>query len=104
MGRTASNERRALADYLAQQAGKKSIAELAEELGMSPAYIRCTAQSYGISMRMTKLTADDHRLMRALRSEGLTLESIAEKFEVGLWKTSEVCKGIKRGNKEQVSV
>lgn len=102
MGRKASVERRALADYLAQQAGKKSIAELAEELGQKPAYIRCTAQAYGISMRMTKLTEDDHRLMRALRYEGLTLEAIAEKFEVGLWKTSEVCKGIKRG-KEQVS-
>ena len=97
MGRQASVQRRQLADVLAGHAGKKSIAELAKELGRSEAYIRCTAQAYGISMAMPKLTDEDRVLMRELRKSGMKLEIIADKFDCALSTAQTVCRGVKKG-------
>lgn len=94
------SRRQQVAQILEQNAGKKSVPELATELGMSIGYLRCTAQTYGISMAMPpKVTEHDKTLMRCLRADGMTLAEIAEKFECGIKFVSTACKGIKIGRK-----
>jgi len=94
------SRRKQIAKILEDNAGKKSVPELAKELGLSIGYLRCTAQSYGISMAMPpKVTEHDKNLIRLLRTEGMTLAEIAEKFECGIKFVSTVCEGIKKGRK-----
>lgn len=98
--RTQSSQRQQIVRILEVNAGKKSVPELAKELGLSIGYLRCTAQSYGISMAMPpKLTQHDKHLMRCLRAEGLTLSQIAEKFECGEKTVCIACEGVKKGRK-----
>lgn len=94
------SRRQQVAQILEQNAGKKSVPELATELGMSIGYLRCTAQTYGISMAMPpKVSEHDKSLMRLLRAEGMTLAEIAEKFECGIKTVCIACEGIKKGRK-----
>ena len=98
--RTHSSSRKQIAKILEDHAGKKSVPELAKELGLSIGYLRCTAQEYGISMAMPpKLSEHDKSLMRLLRAEGMTLAEIAEKFECGIKTVCIACEGIKKGRK-----
>jgi DNA-binding CsgD family transcriptional regulator len=98
--RTHSSSRKQIAKILEDHAGKKSVPELAKELGLSIGYLRCTAQSYGISMAMPpKVSEHEKGLMRLLRAEGMTLAEIAEKFECGIKFVSTACEGIKKGRK-----
>ena len=91
------SRRQQVAKILEQNAGKKSVPELATELGMSIGYLRCTAQTYGISMAMPpKVTEHDKTLMRCLRAGGMTLAEIAEKFECGIKTVSRACEGIQK--------
>ena len=91
------SRRQQVAKILGQNAGKKSVPELATELGMSIGYLRCTAQTYGISMAMPpRVTEHDKTLMRCLRAEGMTLAEIAEKFECGIKTVSRACEGIQK--------
>lgn len=97
---TNPSRRQQIAKILEDHAGKKSVPELAQELGLSVGYLRCTAQEYGISMAMPpKVTEHDKNLMRLLRAEGMTLAEIAEKFECGIKFVSTACEGIKKGRK-----
>ena len=85
---------------LADNAGKKTIAEISAETGLSPGYLRCTAQHYEISMAMPPTFSDnDKHLMRCLRQEGLGLQEIADKFECSLKTVFRVCKGVQKGRK-----
>ncbi len=94
------SRRQQIAKILENNAGKKSVPELAKELGLSIGYLRCTAQSYGISMAMPpKVTEHEKNLIRLLRAEGMTLAEIAEKFECGIKFVSTACEGIKKGRK-----
>ena len=98
--RTHSSRRQQIVSILEENAGKKSVPELAKELGLSVGYLRGTAQSYGISMAMPpKLSEHDKSLMRLLRAEGMTLAEIAEKFECGIKTVCIACEGIKKGRK-----
>ena len=98
--RTHSTHRKQIAKILEDHAGKKSVPDLAKELGLSIGYLRCTAQSYGISMAMPpKITQHDKHLMRCLRAEGFTLSQIAEKFECGERTVFIACEGLKKGRR-----
>ncbi len=98
--RTHSSRRQQIAKILEDNAGKKSVPELAKELGLSIGYLRCTAQEYGISMAMPpKITEHDKHLMRCLREEGIGLAEIAEKFECGVKTVCIACEGIQKGRK-----
>lgn len=89
------SERRQLAAYLLRQAGKKSTNQIAKELGKDPLYVRCTASDYGVSMAMPpKVDEHDKTLIRQLRQEGLTLQQIADKFDVSVSKVATLCKDI----------
>ena len=94
------SRRQQVAQILEQNAGKKSVPELATELGMSIGYLRGTAQSYGISMAMPpKITEHDKHLMRCLRADGMTIAVIAEKFECGEKTVFVACEGVRKGRK-----
>ena len=98
--RTHSSRRQQIVSILEENAGKKSVPELAKELGLSVGYLRCTAQSYGISMAMPpKITEHDKHLMRCLRADGMTIAVIAEKFECGEKTVFVACEGVRKGRK-----
>ena len=98
--RTHTSRRQQIVKILEVNAGKKSVPELAQELGLSIGYLRCTAQSYGISMAMPpKITEHDKYLMRCLRAEGMTIAVIAEKFECGEKTVFVACEGVRKGRK-----
>ena len=98
--RTHSSRRQQIVSILEENAGKKSVTELAKELGLSVGYLRGTAQSYGISMAMPpKITEHDKYLMRCLRADGMTIAVIAEKFECGEKTVWVACEGVTKGRK-----
>lgn len=94
MGRQASSPAPPISRRSGWPAGKKSIAELAKELGRSEAYIRCTARPTASAWPCPKLTDEDRGLMRA-RESGMKLDLIAEKFDCALSTAQSICRGVK---------
>lgn len=68
-------------NFIIQNAGKISLADMAKHLRRTEPAIASRAQRLGVSLRPVSASKHDKWLCRELYKEGLTIETIAEKME-----------------------
>jgi len=90
-------ERARIAELLEQLAGTMPTNDIAAQLGKSIGYIKVLAQDLGVSLRVKKypdLTADEQKIARSLRQDGMPLEELAEKFDTAIHIVRKACTDI----------
>ncbi len=75
-------------------AGTMTSDEIAAELGETIGRIRWVAQQFDISLRVETFTGPEKEVVRQLRSEGMPLEELADKFECSISAVRRACDGI----------